>query len=62
MTTTDSWKNSYGCVKCQEIHYEGQPIYREHLLYQSKHGIVLRAGGPWVEWNKSAQEDKEEAP
>ena len=30
---------SYGCVKCQNRHYEIEDIYKEHLLEQSKHGI-----------------------
>lgn len=29
----------YDCVACQEIHYSNQPIYKEHILNQSKHGV-----------------------
>jgi hypothetical protein len=29
----------YGCVKCQETHFSNQSIYREHIDFQSKHGI-----------------------
>lgn len=28
----------YGCVKCQTWHREDEPIYAEHLCWQSKHG------------------------
>lgn len=30
---------SYGCSKCQKIHYENEKIYNEHINSQSKHGI-----------------------
>jgi hypothetical protein len=29
----------YGCVKCQAYHFEGEPLFQEHILDQSKHGI-----------------------
>ena len=29
----------YGCVKCQVQHFEDEPIYKQHILRQSKHGI-----------------------
>lgn len=32
--------NQYGCVKCQARHYEDEPIYQEHISFQSKHGIT----------------------
>ena len=47
------WVQSYRCVKCQEHHSEGQPIYRQHILHQSKHGISRQQAGPWVDWQKS---------
>ena len=31
--------NYYGCVKCQDYHYEPEPIYQDHILSQSKHGL-----------------------
>ncbi len=47
--------NAYGCVRCQETHYEDEPIFREHLLCQSKHGMrkVLMAEVEQVRQNKS---------
>jgi len=33
-------ENEYGCVRCQAYHRESDgPIYAEHILWQSKHGI-----------------------
>ena len=32
--------DSYGCVKCQERHYECDKLYEEHLKHQSKHSVV----------------------
>ena len=29
----------YGCVRCQQYHEEGDPLYEEHKFFQSKHGI-----------------------
>ena len=29
----------YGCVQCQKYHYEGTPIYDEHIRFQSKDGL-----------------------
>jgi hypothetical protein len=29
---------SYGCVRCQKHHYEGDRLYVEHIGWQSKHG------------------------
>lgn len=31
----------YGCVECQEWHYEGDAEYQPHIFWQSKHGIQL---------------------
>ena len=31
--------NYYGCCKCQAQHFEGESLYQEHLMSQSKHGI-----------------------
>jgi hypothetical protein len=28
----------YGCVKCQTIHTEPEPLFQEHIMHQSKHG------------------------
>jgi len=28
----------YGCVQCQTGHRQPDPLYEEHLYYQSKHG------------------------
>lgn len=27
----------YGCTRCQTYHREPDPLYREHLVWQSKH-------------------------
>jgi hypothetical protein len=29
----------YGCVQCQEWHYEGDAKFAPHIYWQSKHGI-----------------------
>lgn len=29
----------YGCVRCQTYHTEGQPLFAEHIMSQSKHGV-----------------------
>lgn len=34
----------YGCVRCQNHHYDGTEIYWEHIGFQSKHGIGVV---PW---------------
>jgi hypothetical protein len=41
MTATMRPVNYYGCVQCDECHFEDtEPeIYNEHILHQSKHGI-----------------------
>lgn len=33
----------YGCTLCQAYHEEGQPLYEDHKLFQSKHGIEERS-------------------
>lgn len=33
------WLNAYGCTRCQKWHYEDEPIYQQHIGFQSKHGI-----------------------
>lgn len=30
---------SYECVLCQQVHFEGDALYKVHLMRQSKHGI-----------------------
>lgn len=40
--TCKTIENSYGCVICQTRHFECQPIYSQHILSQSKHGIDRR--------------------
>jgi hypothetical protein len=35
--------DAYGCVECQEWHYEGDAEYQPHIYFQSKHGIERRA-------------------
>ncbi len=42
--------DAYGCVKCQTTHYKAQPIYRQHLLFQSKHGISRQPITQAVNW------------
>ena len=32
----------FGCVLCQKWHREGEPLYQDHILFQSKHGIRER--------------------
>lgn len=29
----------YGCCLCQRNHFEGTPLFKEHLWHQSKHSI-----------------------
>jgi len=31
--------NYYGCVRCQKQHLEYEDVYKEHIMFQSKHGI-----------------------
>ena len=41
-------EQEYGCVRCQEWHGESDgPIYAEHLMWQSKHGMRRRPIGGW---------------
>jgi hypothetical protein len=47
------WVQSYGCVRCQQRHYTGQPIYQQHILHQSKHGISYQKAGPSVDWTQT---------
>jgi hypothetical protein len=38
----------YGCVRCQAWHGESDgPVYAEHLISQSKHGLRRRPKGGW---------------
>ena len=30
---------NYGCVQCQQYHFEGDPLYTEHIMRQDKHGL-----------------------
>ena len=39
---TDNSISAYGCVKCQDYHYEDELIYQQHIGFQSKHGVNLR--------------------
>ena len=36
------WPMAYGCVRCQQYHYEGEPLYATHIGFQSKHGMARR--------------------
>jgi len=29
----------YGCVECQQYHYQGDPLYDAHIWRQDKHGL-----------------------
>lgn len=29
----------YGCVRCQKQHEEDDPLFWEHIYWQSKHGV-----------------------
>lgn len=29
----------YGCTRCQEQHFEGQPLYEQHIMWQDKHSV-----------------------
>ena len=41
--------NAYGCVKCQKHHTERDgAIFREHLYFQSKHGIYRLSERDWA--------------
>lgn len=54
--------NAYGCVKCQKHHAERDGvIYREHLYFQSKHGIYRLSERDWAlaKLSKPAQPMKE---
>lgn len=42
MSTQPEWNRAYGCVRCQDYHYEGEPTFEAHLYFQSKHGIERR--------------------
>lgn len=38
----------YGCVRCQAYHGESDgPVYQEHIMWQSKHGMRRRPKGGW---------------
>ena len=40
---------AYGCVQCQKHHAERDgAIYREHLYFQSKHGIYDVSEATWA--------------
>lgn len=36
----------YGCVECQEWHYEGDAEFEPHIYWQSKHGVQYVALPP----------------
>lgn len=41
-------ENEYGCVRCQAWHGESDgPVYAEHIMHQSKHGLRRRPEGGW---------------
>ena len=45
-------EQEYGCVRCQKYHGESDgPIYAEHIMHQSKHGLRRRPIGGW-RWQK----------
>ena len=54
----------YGCVKCQQYHYEDiEPeLYRQHIDWQSKHGIREKLFGNDAEAQKYIDELKKDAP
>lgn len=35
----------YECVKCQRRHYERDPLYGDHIMFQSKHGLMTPVEG-----------------
>lgn len=39
---------AYGCVKCQAWHYERDPLYRAHAMFQSKHGTRQATEAEWA--------------
>jgi len=44
-----NYEYEYGCVRCQAWHGESDgPIYAEHLMWQSKHGLRRRPIGGWL--------------
>ena len=32
-------KQYYGCVQCRQHHYEGQPLFEEHIWWQTVEGV-----------------------
>jgi hypothetical protein len=53
---------AYGCVKCQRHHAERDgAIYRDHLGFQSKHGIYRLSERDWA-LGKLVLADREEHP
>jgi len=39
-TTTEVRRvRSYECCTCQQRHYDGEPLFSEHVMAQSKHGM-----------------------
>jgi hypothetical protein len=48
----------YGCVRCQAYHGESDgPIYQEHIMSQSKHGLRRRPKGGWGAAKETAAEE-----
>ena len=42
---------SYGCTKCQKRHFDHEPIYNQHIMFQSKEGLdqgYLDQKGEWI--------------
>jgi hypothetical protein len=43
-------RRRYGCVRCQAYHYEDEPLFAGHILFQSKHGVEDLTD--WGHWGK----------
>ena len=37
---------TYGCVRCQAFHTEGDALFAHHLYYQAKHHYAERPATP----------------
>ena len=56
-----TWQG-YGCVRCQVVHFEGSPLYKQHLTYQSKHGIRAYSAEERSQHLTASDQSVEETP
>lgn len=46
-----AWVIAYGCVECQREHVDClDPLYKDHIMRQSKHGWYSRPALPWEQF------------